>query len=105
MINMEPKHHPIGKIIFQTIIFRLHVNLPGCNPFLGGGFKPSLFPWLLGYQQPTEDESGKVQAAWVDGGELTLKLGDFDEDIFFRWVGEKPPTRYINTAFLRTPHG
>ena len=33
-INMEPKNHPIEKeIIFQTIIFRFHVNLPGCKGF------------------------------------------------------------------------
>ena len=30
-INMEPKITQLkGKIIFQTIIFRFHVNLPGC---------------------------------------------------------------------------
>ena len=29
---MEPKNHPIEKeIIFQTIICRFHVNLPGCT--------------------------------------------------------------------------
>ena len=33
-INMEPKNHPIErKIIFHTIIFRFHVNLPGCMFF------------------------------------------------------------------------
>ena len=32
-INMEPNNHPIEirKIIIQTIIFRFHVNLPGCD--------------------------------------------------------------------------
>jgi len=48
-INMEPKDHPIekGKNIFQTIIFRFHVYLPGCyqqnTPFqkwFGGGNSP-----------------------------------------------------------------
>ena len=36
-INMEPENTPleIRKIIFQTLIFRFYVNLPGCN-----GLKP-----------------------------------------------------------------
>ena len=43
-INMEPKTTQLKrKIIFQTIIFKFHVNLPGCISF-SGPF-PALESW------------------------------------------------------------
>ena len=61
-INMEPKKHPIEirKIIFQTIIFRFHVNLPGCSVV----FWVQPFRWLE-WTKAWFDCEPSLGVAWV----------------------------------------
>ena len=63
-INMEPKNHPIEirKIIFQTIIFRFHFNLPGCRLCFRYGLFQKPIDCFVG---SCDSEKNKVDQYWA----------------------------------------